>query len=110
MGLVICQASSPSEQANCAIMTMSNGHGGLQMKRKKRQIPAGEFKAKCLQLMDEIQRSRNELVITKHGKPVAKLVPYEEETPTLFGFMKDSVIIKGDIISSIDVDWEAQQS
>jgi prevent-host-death family protein len=80
------------------------------MKRKQLQIPAGEFKAKCLQLMDEISRSRKELVITKRGKPVAKLVPFEDEAPEIFGFMKDSVAIKGDIVSPIDVDWEANQS
>jgi prevent-host-death family protein len=39
------------------------------------QIPAGEFKAKCLKLMDQVARSGVPIVITKHGKPVAKLVP-----------------------------------
>ena len=78
-----------------------------QMKRQIRQIAAGEFKAKCLQLMDDVQRSGQQLVITKRGKPIARLVPYEQEPPLLFGYMKDSVGINGDIISSLDVEWEA---
>lgn len=41
-------------------------------------IGAGEFKAKCLRLLDEVARRRAPLVITKHGKPVAKLVPVDD--------------------------------
>lgn len=43
-----------------------------------RTIPAGEFKAKCLKLMDEISESGQELVITKHGRPIARLVAVDE--------------------------------
>jgi prevent-host-death family protein len=45
------------------------------------QIPAGEFKARCLKLMDEVRATRRPIVITKRGKPVARLVPVEEVTP-----------------------------
>ena len=69
------------------------------------QIGAGEFKAKCLHLLDEVQQSRQEILITKRGKPVARLVPIDEEQPTIFGRMKGTVKIVGDIISPID-DWE----
>jgi len=41
----------------------------------QRQIAAGEFKAKCLHLLDEVRQSRNEIVITKRGRAVANLVP-----------------------------------
>ena len=44
---------------------------------EKRSIAAGEFKAKCLKLMDEVQATGQEIIITKHGKPVAKLAPLE---------------------------------
>ena len=47
------------------------------------KIPAGEFKAKCLQVIDEVQRLRMQVVITKRGKPVAKLVPLDEHTGEL---------------------------
>ena len=72
------------------------------------QIPAGEFKAKCLKLMDQVRESGREIVITKRGKPVAKLVPLEpKERPPLFGCMKGTFEITGDIISPIDVEWDA---
>jgi prevent-host-death family protein len=71
-------------------------------------IAAGEFKAKCLRLLDEVADKRQTLVITKHGKPVAHLVPVPPEE-TLFGSMKGSVLYMGDIISPIDVEWEAMK-
>lgn len=78
-----------------------------------RTIPAGEFKAKCLKLMDEVRDTGEELIITKHGKPVAKLAPVEgveRKIPkTLFGCMKGSITILGDIIEPIDVEWEAMK-
>jgi len=43
------------------------------------KIPAGEFKAKCLKIMDQVKNYHEEIIITKHGKPVAKLVPVEEK-------------------------------
>jgi prevent-host-death family protein len=73
----------------------------------KRQIAAGEFKAKCLHLLDEVGQTRQELVITKRGKPVAKLVPVEEKPPTLFGRMKGTGVILGDIVGPTGVKWEA---
>jgi prevent-host-death family protein len=74
---------------------------------KQEQIGAGEFKAKCLQLIDEVNHSRIPLLITKHGKPVARLVPYIDDGHALFGCMKDTVIIKGDIVNSTGETWEA---
>lgn len=71
-----------------------------------RMIKAGEFKAKCLKLMDEVAQTGEELVITKRGKPVARLMPPERKP--LFGALKGSVTILGDIISpaSDPEDWE----
>ena len=68
---------------------------------KIKSIPAGAFKARCLAIMDEVQAKRHAVVITKRGKPVAKLVPVEQEKDDIFGFMKGkgTVEIKGDIIS-----------
>lgn len=68
-------------------------------------IGAGAFKAKCLQLMDEVQRRRIELVITKHGRPVAKLVPVEELEPDAFGSMRGTVVYHDDIISPDHEAW-----
>lgn len=73
-------------------------------------MPAGEFKAKCLKLMNEVRQGRESITITKRGTPVAKLVPVEEkESRSLFGFLKDSVIIRGDIVSSTGEKWDADE-
>ena len=69
-------------------------------------IGAGDFKAKCLQLLDEVAESREPLVITKRGKPVARLVPVPPESP-LFGAMAGSVEGEADLLSPLDVEWEA---
>lgn len=61
-------------------------------------ISAAEFKAKCLKLMDDVQVDRVEVVITKHGKPVAKLVPIAAPQAQVFGRMRGSVKITGDIM------------
>jgi len=73
----------------------------------KRVIAAGEFKARCLALLDEVQESRVELVITKRGRPVARLLPVSDEVPILFGRMKGTGSINGDIIAPTGETWEA---
>lgn len=69
-------------------------------------IGAGDFKAKCLKLLDEVARTRESLIVTKHGKAVAKLVPIPPETG-LFGALAGSVRQEGDIVSPLENDWEA---
>jgi prevent-host-death family protein len=76
-------------------------------KPKEREMGAGEFKAHCLQLIDEVNHSRVPIIVTKHGKPLAKLVPYLEEPVSLFGCMKDSVVIHGNIVDGTGEIWEA---
>jgi prevent-host-death family protein len=71
------------------------------------KMPAGEFKAKCLQVIDEVQRLRMPIVITKRGKPVAKLVPLDEHHESFIGSMQGTMEIIGDIVSPLDVKWEA---
>jgi prevent-host-death family protein len=74
------------------------------------KIAAGQFKAKCLKLMDDVQKYHKEIIITKYGKPVAKLTPVEEEAPEpLFGFLKDSVVITGDIVKPTGEKWNADE-
>ena len=70
-------------------------------------IKASEFKAKCLALIDEVAASGDRLVITKNGKPVADVVPHQMAKPSPFGLLKGQLVIKGDIVSPIDVEWEA---
>ncbi len=73
-----------------------------------RTMKASEFKARCLQLMDEVADGRGEIVITKYGRPVSRLVPYRERPKSLFGAGRGRMKIAGDITGPIDVDWEAQ--
>jgi prevent-host-death family protein len=70
------------------------------------EIAAGQFKAQCLKLMDEVQKRGEEIIITKRGKPVAKLVPFEEPPVSVLGFLKNTVLTSGDIVSPIDETWE----
>ena len=73
-------------------------------------IAVGEFKAKCLKIMDEVQTTRSPVTITKRGKPVAVLTPYPEETPTpLFGRMKGRVKMTDALIEPTGLSWEAEQ-
>lgn len=62
-------------------------------------VPAGEFKTDCLALMDEVKARRETIVITKHGQPVAKLVPVDADKDEIFGFFKDRGRIVGDVVS-----------
>ena len=71
-------------------------------------IKASEFKAKCLQLMDEVAATGEEIVITKNGRPVSRLTPYREKPKTLFGVDRDKIVILGDIVEPIDVEWDAE--
>jgi prevent-host-death family protein len=73
-----------------------------------RTIPAGKFKAECLQLMDYVKEKHISLVITKHGVPVAKIVPIEEEPINLFGILRGNLKIKGNIISTNE-EWNAER-
>jgi len=74
-----------------------------------RTIKASEFKAKCLKIMDEVAATREPVVITKNGVAIAKLVPATGKPDTLVGALKGSITILGDIISPVDVEWEAMR-
>jgi prevent-host-death family protein len=73
------------------------------------EINAAEFKAKCLKLLDQVAATHEPLVITKRGKPVARLVPVETEPRTsLFGYMKGTAQILGDIVDVPHEPWAAE--
>ena len=73
------------------------------------EIAAGKFKAQCLKLMDQVAQTREEITITKHGKPVARLVaiPPEDASDSIYGWMEDSVQITGDIVGPFHEVWES---
>jgi len=72
-----------------------------------RTIAAAEFKATCLELMDRVRETAAEYIVTKHGRPVAKLVPYDgpEQRP-LFGAMKGSVLKYERPLDPLDEDYD----
>ena len=70
-----------------------------------RTIKASEFKATCLKLMDEVAETGEEIVITKHGRPVSRLVSYRETPGLRFGRNRDHIQIKGDIVSPMPPEW-----
>jgi len=73
-------------------------------------IPAAVFKAECLRLMDQVARTGETIVITKHRKPVAQLVPVPAASKSFFGHMKSTLVITGDVVSPIDESWSADTS
>ena len=74
------------------------------------QIPAAEFKANCLKIMDEVEKSHDPVIITKRGRLVAKLVPVEQpgtKRKPLFGYMADDTTLLGDVVNMPKTVWEA---
>jgi prevent-host-death family protein len=69
------------------IMTMEPGDGTM------REMKAGEFKAKCLAVMDEVAATGEPVVITKHGKRVARLVPEPKDQTGLLEYLRNTVVI-----------------
>jgi prevent-host-death family protein len=66
-----------------------------------KKMAAGSFKVHCLAVMDEVQSKREAVLITKRGKPVAKLVPVDKETDDIFGFLAGKGRITGDVVSPL---------
>lgn len=74
-----------------------------------KQIPAGKFKTHCLSLLDEVARTQQSIVVTKYGKPVARVVPYSDSRETEENPLKGCIIFQDDIVSAINEEWEAQR-
>jgi antitoxin (DNA-binding transcriptional repressor) of toxin-antitoxin stability system len=64
-----------------------------------KQMAAGSFKVHCLAVMDEVQAKRETVVITKRGKPVAKLVPADNDSGGIYNFLAGKGAITGDVVS-----------
>jgi prevent-host-death family protein len=70
-------------------------------------ISAAQFKAECLKLMDQVEKTRQPIIITKHGRPVAQLAPVTADAASLFGYMKGTMRIERDPMVPLDVEWSA---
>ena len=73
------------------------------------EVNASLFKAKCLHSMDLDNESGEEIVITKHGKLVSRLVPYRKPVGSLFGLHKSVVTSRDDLIAPIEEGWSVEQ-
>jgi prevent-host-death family protein len=80
-------------------------YGHVTMATHSRKIPAGEFKAKCLALLDEVSARGETIIVTKRGKAVARLVPMEEHSARRD--LRGSILMQKDLISPIEADWDA---
>lgn len=74
-----------------------------------KMISAAEFKAKCLSVLDDVAESGQGVVVTKRGRPVARVVPMVQKPKRIVGSMKGEIQILGDIMSPLDVEWEAMR-
>lgn len=70
-------------------------------------ISAAQFKAECLKLMDLVEKTREPITITKHGRPVAQLAPVPTDDDSLFGYMKNTITIEGDVMAPSGEEWSA---
>ncbi len=71
-------------------------------------VPAGDFKARCLQLIDAVAATGEPLTITKRGRPVARLVPLPAAKP-LFGALRGSVLAQHDLVAAMGETWDADR-
>jgi prevent-host-death family protein len=69
-------------------------------------ISASQFKARCLALLDDVAETGGEIVVTKRGRPVAKVVPVEDSADDLRGSVT-YLVSEGELLAPIDVEWEA---
>ncbi len=70
-------------------------------------MSAAEFKAKCLKVMDRVAATGQTVTVTKHGRPVARVVPVERGRQRVVGSLKGSVAFMGDLVSPTGDPWSA---
>ncbi len=70
------------------------------------EVKAGTFKDRCLSFLDQVRDGEVEVVVTKRGTPVARLVPVAGAAPSAFGFMRGTLLSEGDIVSPDFEAWE----
>lgn len=71
-------------------------------------VPVGKFKTHCLSLLNEVTKTHESLVITKYGRPVARVVPFSSASNSGENPLKNSIVFEKDLIDPIDVAWGAQ--
>lgn len=74
----------------------------MSRRRHDRTLPAGQFKAQCLAVLDEVEAHGGTVIITKRGKPVARVVPLFEAS----GSLRGSLLYEEDLVGPVDVEWD----
>jgi prevent-host-death family protein len=88
-------------------MTRQRKGRALGVKTNVDEVSAAEFKARCLELVGQVRERGVEYVVTRHGRPVAKLVPADDAPTSAIGFLRGTVVDAGDIVSPDPAAWEA---
>jgi prevent-host-death family protein len=89
-------------------MAEKNIHRYRGKRKSLNEVSASVFKNSCLQLIDRVGQTREEVVVTKYGRPVAKLVAFDEGKAPLFGHLAGSITIHGDVVAPLNVEWDAE--
>ena len=76
-------------------------------KMKLKTVAATEFKEHCLALLEEVRQTRQSLLVTRHGKPVAEISPYTPHDRDAVNPLKGSILYQGDLIAPIDEKWDS---
>ena len=96
--------AASNERPNQAPVSTAASHNG------NRTVPVAKAKAHLLKLLSEVDQQGTEVVITKRGRPVARLIPYSSDSATdIVGCMKGTFTITGDIVGSEADVWEAME-
>ena len=73
-----------------------------------REVPASQIKNAWHEYLDRVTRGREEIVLTRYGKPIARLVPVSETSPTgVFGWLRGTVTATDDLVAGTGEEWEA---
>lgn len=99
-----CRESSSGHHRDMVTNMVTKNRGAVPA-----QISAAEFKATCLDLMDEVDRTGAPIVVTKRGRAVAQLAPVRTRVRSAFGLLKGRIVVRGNIIDPIDVSWNASK-
>jgi prevent-host-death family protein len=75
--------------------------------KSPKMVAATEFKAHCLALLEEVRQTRQPLLVTRHGKPVAEVSPYMPKDTEQTNPLKGSILFEGDVISPLNEKWDS---
>lgn len=101
-------ATAPKPLASLKARSSKKPVQSTQKLREPESIPASQAKAHLLELLNTVNNKHESIIITKRGRPVAKLVPIEQQPPrSIFGYMKGTFRITGDIVGPEPDTWEA---